>query len=110
MARYNPFRPNSIITPGMFHGRLDELKFIEHSLFQTKTVTLNTSYLKASGESEKSSLFLYIDRLADGAFTIDEYSFRFLVVHVELKNSDTYFDIIHELHPIYAEQFLKKTE
>jgi hypothetical protein len=34
--RFNPFRPNSIVSPEMFHGRTDELTVIQQSLFQTR--------------------------------------------------------------------------
>src|SRR5258708_6622989 len=36
MPKFNPFRPNSIVTTGMFCGRWDELRSVEQSLFQTK--------------------------------------------------------------------------
>ncbi len=36
MPRYNPFRPGSIVTPGMFSGRYNELVAMERALFQTK--------------------------------------------------------------------------
>jgi hypothetical protein len=34
--KFNPFRPNSIATDDLFQGRMDEMLFIEKSLFQTK--------------------------------------------------------------------------
>ncbi|MCK5614519.1 hypothetical protein KAR91_72310 [Candidatus Pacearchaeota archaeon] len=34
-AKINPFRPNSLVNPGMFVGRVDELDRLEISLFQT---------------------------------------------------------------------------
>jgi hypothetical protein len=36
MPKFNPFRPNSIVTSGMFCGRWDEMRSIAQSLFQTK--------------------------------------------------------------------------
>ena len=32
--RFNPYRPNSIVTPQMFHGRTEELAFIQQSSFR----------------------------------------------------------------------------
>ncbi|MBP9681919.1 MAG: hypothetical protein KBD76_10975 [Bacteriovorax sp.] len=34
--KYNPFRPNSIVTPGMFQGRYDEIQTIQQCLNQAK--------------------------------------------------------------------------
>jgi hypothetical protein len=34
--KFNPFRPDKMMPPGMFCGRFDELKFIDHCLLQTK--------------------------------------------------------------------------
>ena len=48
MPKYNPFRPNSIVTPGMFRGRYDEMRRIEQALFQTKN--LNPHHFMIEGE------------------------------------------------------------
>jgi hypothetical protein len=63
MAKYNPFRPNSIVTTGMFCGRFDEMKAAEQSLFQTKHE--NPKHFLISGERGigKSSLLLSTVRL-----------------------------------------------
>jgi hypothetical protein len=34
-TKFNPFRPNSIVGPGMFAGRLRELQCLGRALFQT---------------------------------------------------------------------------
>ncbi len=34
--KFNPFVPNGIAYPGMFIGRLDEIRTIEQALFQTR--------------------------------------------------------------------------
>jgi hypothetical protein len=36
MPRFNPFRPGSVVTPGMFAGRGAELNILEKALFQAK--------------------------------------------------------------------------
>ena len=46
--RYNPFRPNSLVTPGMFTGRLEETKALERMLFHTKNG--NPHYFLLHGE------------------------------------------------------------
>ena len=95
MLKYNPFRPNSIVTPGMFSGRYDEMKAIEQALFQTKHG--NPKHFIVSGERGigKSSLFLYVDWVARGNIkTFDGRSLNFLVLTVELVGSTTYDDIV----------------
>jgi Cdc6-like AAA superfamily ATPase len=95
MLKYNPFRPNSIVTPGMFSGRYDEMKAIEQALFQTKHG--NPKHFIVSGERGigKSSLFLYVDLVARGTLkTFDQTHLNFLVITVELVGSTTYDDIV----------------
>lgn len=56
MLKYNTFRPNNIITPGMFVGRLEEINAIERCLFQAKNG--NPQHFLVQGERGigKSSL------------------------------------------------------
>ncbi len=35
-GKYNPYRPDKIAPPGIFSGRIDELRLIDHCLLQTK--------------------------------------------------------------------------
>jgi len=94
-AKYNPFRPNSIVTAGMFCGRYEEMKAAEQSLFQTKNG--NPKHFLVSGEKGigKSSLLLNVDLVAKGEFTsFDGDTFRFIAITVELVGSTTYEDIV----------------
>jgi hypothetical protein len=95
MPKYNPFRPNSMVTPGMFAGRYNEMATIERGLFQTKHS--NPKHFLVSGERGigKSSLFLYVDGVAKGALqTFDDTTLNFLVLTVDLVGSTTYEDIV----------------
>ena len=96
--RYNPFRPNSIIAPGMFHGRIPELDSIEQSLFQTKNQ--NPSHFLIQGERGigKSSLFLMVKWIASGIIeTTEKVRFNFLVLSVDLGDANTQLDIIRAI-------------
>lgn len=97
MLRFNPFRPNEIVHPGMFAGRYDELVALEKALFQTKNG--NPAHFVIDGERGigKSSLLLNLKGVANGDFgTIeDSQSFRFITVSISVDASHTYSDIVH---------------
>lgn len=109
MPRFNPFRPGSIVTPGIFSGRLEELLALERVLFQTKNG--NPEHFLIHGERGigKSSLLFYTQCMAAGEIeSVDCGTFNFLVVHVELSPSNTYADIVKkvgaELQRVVARQ------
>ncbi|MFD1704803.1 AAA family ATPase [Methylopila henanensis] len=84
-TKFNPFRPNNITAPGMFVGRLEELKLIERALFQTKNG--NPQHFLVQGERGigKSSLIYYIDKMSTGDFPgLAGGDFKFITVSVDL--------------------------
>jgi len=98
MPRFNPFRPGTIVTPGMFCGRVDELVAIEAILFQTRAG--NPQHFLIHGERGigKSALFLFLETVAHGQVeSIQSGYFNFLTVNIELDPSTTYLDIIHRI-------------
>jgi hypothetical protein len=98
MLKYNPFRPGSIIHPGMFAGRLEEITALEQILYQT--LNGNPSHFLIHGERGigKSSLLLLLTHLAKGALTsLHNKKYTFLTVNVELEPNDTYADILHKV-------------
>jgi AAA ATPase-like protein len=98
MQRFNPFRPGSIVTPGMFSGRYDELVSMEQALFQTKNG--NPQHLLIHGERGigKSSLLYCHQLTASGSIdSFDSQKFRFITVSLELEPSNTYLDIIEKI-------------
>jgi hypothetical protein len=95
MPKLNPFRPGSVISPGMFVGRIEEIEVVEQSLLQTRDG--NPQHFIIGGERGigKSSLCLWVDYLAKGDTTYDgKNRLSFIVVNIELHGSMAYDDII----------------
>lgn len=98
VAKFNPFRPNNIVHPGMFVGRVDELNSIERCLFQTKNG--NSQHFLVQGERGigKSSLFYYVDLMAKGRVK-DSHGdrFNFLTVSADLGACSTQLEIVRKI-------------
>jgi hypothetical protein len=97
MARFNPFRPDGIVAPGMFAGRVEELLAVEGALDQTKLG--NSKHFLIQGERGigKSSLMYYVQVLATGQIPVLGSAgerFNFLTLPIELETSTAYEDII----------------
>ena len=95
MPKFNPFRPGSIIHPGMFSGRIDELRLLENALSQTAHG--NASHFLIHGERGigKSSLLLLLNATAAGRVKgLDDATFSFITVNVELEPRDDYKELI----------------
>jgi len=93
--RFNPFRPNGFVSPGMFHGRMPEVAAIERALFQTKHG--NPQHILVQGERGigKSSLLHVSALTASGQLeTLDDQTLRFLVVQADLGNARSQIDVI----------------
>jgi len=89
--KYNPFRPGSIVTPGMFAGRGRELEALQAILFQTKHG--NPQHFLVSGERGigKSSLLYFLQLVGSGTIeAMDGSKFNFLTVSLELEPGDTF--------------------
>jgi len=98
MPRYNPFKPGTIANPGMFSGRLEEILTLERILFQTKNSNPDHFLIHGERGIGKSSLLFYAQCIARGKFaSLTCGSFKFLVVHVELSQSNNYLDIIRKV-------------
>jgi hypothetical protein len=96
--KFNPFRPGSIVTPGMFAGRDNELLTLEKVLFQTKHG--NPQHILVSGERGigKSSLLYYFQLIGTGAIgTPSHQKFKFLTLSIALEPSDDFQSIIKKL-------------
>lgn len=93
--KFNPFRPGSPVTPGMFAGRYDELKTLERVLFQTKNGNPLHFLIRGERGIGKSSLLLYLRSVAQGQIpSLLGEAFRFLVVGIELEPTSNYNEII----------------
>jgi predicted ATPase len=98
MMRYNPFKPGSIIHPGMFAGRLDELRVLETALFQTKNGNAEHFLIHGERGIGKSSLLMILNYYATGQIsTIENNKYNFLTLGVEIEPNDTYEELIRKV-------------
>ena len=98
MLKFNPFKPGSIVHPGMFAGRLEEINALENSLFQTKNK--NPSHFVIHGERGigKSSLLMLLYCFATGEFeSLFNQKYNFLALNVELDPNDNYSNILSKI-------------
>jgi AAA ATPase domain len=95
MPKFNPFRPNSIVTMGMFAGRWDELVAIEQALFQTKNGNPRNFAVLGERGIGKSSLLMAANLNAGGDVEVtDGTSFNFLVIQAELVFATSFDDLV----------------
>jgi hypothetical protein len=98
MHKFNPFRPNSLVSPGIFTGRVEECIALENILFQTKNGNPGHALLYGERGIGKSSLLFVHDLTAKGELSgFENVRFNFLTVTVMLEPSDTYQTIIRKL-------------
>lgn len=95
--KYNPFKPNSIVSPGMFAGRIEEIEAVEQCLFQARHS--NPQHFLILGERGigKSSLLFYVELVAKGDIPADEVSFSYLTISLDLGGAQTQLDIIQAI-------------
>jgi hypothetical protein len=105
----NPFKPNSPINPGMFVGRLDELKRLEHALIQTRVDA--PAHFMVTGERGigKTSLLLYLNYVARGDIALEGETLRFLVLNLDVDASTTQLGLIQRIQ-MHLDNELGKTE
>lgn len=109
--RYNPFRPNSAVVPGMFVGRIQELESIEQSLLQTKNG--NPQHFLVNGERGigKTSLFDYVRDISTGTYgTLDDTVFNFLTVSIDLGGCESEIEIIRKIARGFRSELQKKED
>ena len=83
--KYNPFQPNSIISPGVFVGRIDEIMSIERCLYQTRFGNQQHFLIQGERGIGKSSLLYYIEIMASGQIdSLVGGKFSFLSISVDL--------------------------
>ena len=92
--KYNPFKPGSVVHPGMFSGRRDEINAIEKCLFQTKKGNPQNFLIQGERGIGKSSLVLYAKYLAMGDL---KNNYNFVVIKVDLEPNYKFSDIIEKL-------------
>src|SRR5690606_15525401 len=98
VLRYNPFQPNGIINPGMFVGRIEEIRLVERCLFQSKNGNPQNFLIQGERGIGKSSLLFYIELIANGKIQpLIGGSFSFLTVSVDLGGCSTQVDIVRKI-------------
>jgi hypothetical protein len=96
--KFNPFQPNTMVTPGMFTGRIEELHTIEQCLFQAKNG--NPQHFLVEGERGigKSSLLFLVSASAAGTVdTLSAGKLNFLVLSVDMGGVETQLDIVRSI-------------
>lgn len=109
--RFNPFVPTSIVGPGMFSGRLDELRELDRVLFQTREG--NPKHFLIHGERGigKSSLLLVAKAMSKGELKGFESgaTYRFVTVEVEVGANTTHENLTKKVGADLARR-LKEVE
>jgi len=108
--KFNPFRPDKMMPPGMFCGRMDELKFIDHCLVQTKHGNPQHFLIEGERGIGKSSLLLCEQFVAEGK--IETYATKqkldFIVVSVSLLETDDYYSILRKITDAFKGEVAKR--
>lgn len=97
-SQFNPFRPGSLVSPGMFCGRGEELDDLQRCLRQTKFG--NPQHIAVIGERGigKSSLLLFFQSFAESRLEMARAAgMKFLVLSIELSSQHTFIDIVRLL-------------
>jgi hypothetical protein len=97
IARVNPFRPGSPVNPGMFVGRIPEVKALEAALISTRAG--NPTHFMLTGERGigKTSLLLYLRYVATGRILVEGQKFSFLVIDADIDQSTTRLGLIKRI-------------
>jgi len=101
-TKFNPYRPGSIVAPGMFSGRGNEIMAIERCLFQTKHGNPQSFIIEGERGIGKSSLMLLVNMFAKGEvpYTSPDGKnafFNFIVIDLELDSNTETVDIIQNI-------------
>jgi hypothetical protein len=108
--KYNPFRPDKMMPPGMFCGRLDELKLIDHCLLQTKKGNPQHFLIEGERGIGKSSLLLCEQFVAEGRIkTLNtKEELDFIVVNASLLETDDYYSITRKIMTAFRTELMKR--
>lgn len=87
MAKINPFKPNSPVSPGMFAGRVKEIEAIEKGFFQAKNG--HPTHFLITGERGigKSSLIEFVTNVSKGEISSYEHGkFNFVTISISISD------------------------
>jgi hypothetical protein len=108
--KVNPFKPNDVIGPGVFSGRLVELKALDKGLFQTKNQHPWHFLIHGERGIGKSSLLYITELTANGAVPtiVDRLKFNFLTISVSLNETDSHIDLITKIASVFLGNIEKR--
>ncbi len=109
MPKINPFQPNSPINPGMFVGRLEEVRILGANLLQARAGRPVHFMITGERGIGKSSPLTYLKYVAEGAVPIEGTTARFLVVDTDVDPSTTQLDLMERIE-LGLRRALGKTE
>jgi Cdc6-like AAA superfamily ATPase len=96
--KYNPFKPNNIVHPAMFVGRVDELRAVERCLFQAKNGNPQHFLIQGERGIGKSSLITYIEAIGEGRIQgVQGNRFNFLTVSIDVGGCGSQLEIIGKI-------------
>lgn len=107
--KINPFNPNGPVSPGMFVGRLNELKKLESTLVQTGAGLPVNFMLTGERGIGKTSFLNYIKWVADGSIPLDDQKFNFLVIETDIDQNTTQVGLVKKIE-LGLKRALGKTE
>lgn len=83
--KINPFQPNSPVAPGMFAGRINEIKILEKGLQQTKYSKPVNFLITGERGIGKTSLLNYFKYLAEGSINSPDFEpFNFITISITI--------------------------
>lgn len=98
MSKINPFKPNSPVQPGMFTGRLDEIRRTEACLVQTKSGSASGFMLTGERGIGKSSLMTLVSWVAEGGIPLmSSATVKFLVIDTDVDRNTTQLGLIQKI-------------
>ncbi|WP_424981605.1 ATP-binding protein [Maritalea sp. S77] len=107
-GKFNPFRPDKMVPPGLFAGRLEEIEYTESCMLQTKHE--NPKHFMFVGERGigKSSLILFDQYLGEGLVEAKGgHKYNFIVLNVSLRREDDFLAIIDRIANALKKQIEK---
>lgn len=111
MKNYNPFVPNSPVPPGMFIGRMEEVKRLESQLFQVRAGQQTNFLITGERGIGKSSLLLFTKYLSQGgiSFYSQDEKLNFLVIDTDIDNKTSQLGLIKKIE-LNLKRALNETE
>lgn len=107
--RFNPFTPGNIVGPGMFSGRVSELRELDRNLFQAKHGNPRHFLIHGERGIGKSSLMLIAKSMARGQINgfESQCQYKFITIEIEIQPSTTYESLTSKVGADLAKELRK---